>query len=106
MDPGENPEAAAKRELLEETAHVAKRWSDAGKLYANPARQTNSIHLFVAELIEFSGSKHWTNPKTSPGSFDTHERILESIELGEFSQALHVASLFRAQHFLRTCSDA
>ncbi len=106
VDPGENPEAAAKRELLEETGHVAKRWSYAGKLYANPARQTNSIHLFVAELIEFFGEQTLDESEDITWEFCTHERILESIELGEFSQALHVASLFRAQHFLRTCSDA
>lgn len=42
VDADEAPESAAKRELLEETGHVAERWSYVGKLFANPARQSNS----------------------------------------------------------------
>ena len=49
VEPHEDHRSAAARELVEETGHTAERWSYVGKLFANPARQTNSIHLYIAE---------------------------------------------------------
>jgi hypothetical protein len=40
----------AKRGLQEETSFIAKTWTKIGSVYANPARQTNSIHILEAEL--------------------------------------------------------
>lgn len=57
VDADEAPESAAKRELLEETGHVAERWSYVGKLFANPARQSNSVHIFLAENVRLEGER-------------------------------------------------
>jgi len=46
--PGETPRAAMQRELLEETGFASEHWFDIGSFYANPARQTNRVHSFVA----------------------------------------------------------
>ena len=48
VDPGEEPEAAAARELEEETGYVAARLEPLGWAYPNPAVQTNRIHCFLA----------------------------------------------------------
>jgi 8-oxo-dGTP pyrophosphatase MutT (NUDIX family) len=102
VDDGEDPEAAAKRELLEETGHVASRWSYVGKLLANPARQTNSLHVFVAEILEVTGEQDLDESEEMTWQFLSEGAIEEAIENGEFSQALHVASLWRAQRYLHT----
>jgi len=106
VDPGEEPECAAKRELLEETGHVAGRWSYVGRLYANPARQTNSVHIFVAEVLDHVGEQTLDDSEEIAWSFSTQAGISEAILRGEFSQALHVASLYRVQQFLRARGDA
>lgn len=48
MDEGETPLATAKRELLEETGHVADGWRYVVGLSPNPSTHTNRMHLALA----------------------------------------------------------
>jgi 8-oxo-dGTP pyrophosphatase MutT (NUDIX family) len=48
IDAGEQPLAAARRELVEETGYEAAAWRRIGILAPNPAIQTNHLHVFVA----------------------------------------------------------
>lgn len=47
-DPGENPAAAALRELREETGFVSTQWVALGSCTPNPATQNNRCHTFLA----------------------------------------------------------
>lgn len=49
IDPGEEPLEAARRELREETGHVADRWQDLGSVEPNPAFHDNRCHHFLAD---------------------------------------------------------
>jgi ADP-ribose pyrophosphatase len=49
VDPGEDHEAAARRELLEETGYTAPRWHHLGAVEPNPAIQGNRLHTWLAE---------------------------------------------------------
>ena len=49
VDPGEDPETAARRELLEETGYTAPRWRHLGTVEPNPAIQGNRLHTWLAE---------------------------------------------------------
>ncbi len=51
LEPGEELEACARRELLEETGYTAERWSYLGYLYASPGVLDEKLHLFVAEEL-------------------------------------------------------
>lgn len=48
LEPGEPLEAAASRELLEETGYTAAEWRSLGYLYASPGVLDEKLHLFVA----------------------------------------------------------
>jgi 8-oxo-dGTP pyrophosphatase MutT (NUDIX family) len=48
VDDGEEPLAAIKRELLEETGYASDEWHLLGSCDANPARQTNHLHSYLA----------------------------------------------------------
>ena len=49
MDGNESPIEAAKRELLEETGHIAESWTLLGKSFINPAYVNNSCYHFLAQ---------------------------------------------------------
>jgi ADP-ribose pyrophosphatase len=48
IDAGETPEAAARRELLEETGHAEGQWHDLGALFPVAARLANRVGTFLA----------------------------------------------------------
>lgn len=56
VDPGEAPGAAARRELMEETGHRARRLVRLGVVEPNPAIQTNRCHLFLALDVRPAGA--------------------------------------------------
>jgi ADP-ribose pyrophosphatase len=100
VDPGETHDAAARRELMEETGHTAERWTYVGKLFANPARQTNSIHIYLAERLHLSAVQALDETEEISWRFQSTASIEEAVQCGEFSQALHIASLYRVQQLL------
>lgn len=48
LDPGEDPLACARRELLEETGYTARQWAHAGDLHLAISYSTEVIHIFFA----------------------------------------------------------
>ena len=75
MDEGETPEAAAARELREETGYVAEKIRLLARVLPNPAVQNNFLYLFAAEECRSTG-------KTQLDAFeciDVLERPLDAI---------------------------
>lgn len=52
LRPGEEPEAAARRELAEETGYRARRLRPVAEVFASPGFCTERMYLFVAEGLE------------------------------------------------------
>ncbi len=69
IDDGEEPESAARRELLEETGFSSEEFKLLGKTRPNPAIQNNWIYHFVALNCE----------KTHTVKFDEHESIITKL---------------------------
>ncbi|MEM1368033.1 MAG: NUDIX hydrolase [Cyanobacteria bacterium P01_H01_bin.15] len=53
----ENSEAAARRELAEETGYQGNRFFKIAELFDNPVKNTNRIHLFRAEPVSLNGNQ-------------------------------------------------
>lgn len=66
IDAGEEPEAAARRELAEETGYESKEFVLLGKSRPNPAIQSNWMYHYLALDCE----------KTLETAFDEHESLL------------------------------
>ncbi|GHV08366.1 DNA mismatch repair protein MutT [Spirochaetia bacterium] len=57
FEPGEDAEAAAGRELLEETAYKAGKIQKIGEFSPNPAIMSNRVHFFLAEDLQDTGAQ-------------------------------------------------
>lgn len=58
IDRGEAPEAAARRELEEETGFKAGKLTKLGSVNPNPALFSNHLHVFLAEDLISTGQQH------------------------------------------------
>ena len=56
VEEGEKPEAAARRELLEETGYSGDQWEPLGSLASSPSLNDNWAYLFLARGVEESAS--------------------------------------------------
>jgi ADP-ribose pyrophosphatase len=65
VEPGEEPESAARRELVEETGHTGGEWEKLGALASSPSLKDNWAHLFLARGVE----------ETAPPNPDEHELV-------------------------------
>ncbi|HXT96087.1 MAG TPA: NUDIX hydrolase [Polyangia bacterium] len=87
-------EAAARRELAEETGYVGGHWSLLATLSANPALQDNLTYTFLAEGVTPGPA----SPEASE-EITVHLTPLDQIEAlidkGGFLQALHTAPLLK-----------
>ena len=93
VDPGEDVEAAARRELREETGFGGGDWSVLMRLSANPALQDNITTTYVAEGVR---PMEGAQPETTE-DLRVHlvplAQIASLIDQSEMIQALHVAPL-------------
>jgi 8-oxo-dGTP pyrophosphatase MutT (NUDIX family) len=93
VDPGEEPAAAAARELIEETGYRAERVRPLGSLNPNPALFANRVHTFLAEDVERvcevrNGPLEETVVELVPA-----DEVPERVRRGEIDHALVVAAL-------------
>jgi ADP-ribose pyrophosphatase len=96
VDPGETPEAAARRELEEETGFRAERWTFLGVSHPNPALQNNRLHSFLA-----LGCVRVQAPRLDTGEdirveLVSRTRLPELIRTGAISHALVLVSFHLA----------
>ncbi len=93
IDPGEEPAAAAARELIEETGYRAERVRALGSVNPNPALFGNRVHTFLAE-----GARCVADVMNGPLEETVVElvpvrELPERVRRGEIDHALVIAAL-------------
>ena len=95
VEDGEEPEAAARRELLEETGHAGDEWEPLGSLASSPSLKDNWAYLFLARNVE----------PVAPPDPDEHELVEVVMEPVGEPQGPHRGRRDR-QLQRRRCRDA
>jgi 8-oxo-dGTP pyrophosphatase MutT (NUDIX family) len=85
VDPGEEPEEAARRELMEETGHVAGTWEQLATLVNHPSKETCRVHVFLA---------HGARSHAVPVRESTEGITMDFITLEQFSAAVRAGEVY------------
>lgn len=95
VDEGENPAAAAKRELIEETGFSAKKWKKALTFYSSPGFLDERMWLYVAEDLQ-PGKAQPEEDEFISLRFVALSSAIRKILTGSIRDAKTIAGLFWA----------
>jgi 8-oxo-dGTP pyrophosphatase MutT (NUDIX family) len=96
----ENSLTAAARELEEETGYVAEQMLHLATLYDNPVKDTNKIHLFMAENAHLSSQQQLDVTEDIEVVLIPVADVLEKIKTGEICVCGTIAALFLGLNLL------
>lgn len=100
IDPGEEPLATGRRELLEETGYVAREWIYLTTIHPTVAYSTERILVYLARGLEHRGSNldegEFLEVLTLPPA-----AMLELVRSGEISDVKTVIGVFWLEKLLR-----
>ncbi|MCR8843037.1 NUDIX hydrolase [Paenibacillus sp. SC116] len=96
LDAGELPEAAAKRELEEETGNQAESLIPLTSFYTSPGFADEIIHLFVAEQL-VQGSMQTDEDEFLEVTALTLDEAFEAIRAGRISDAKTISAVYAWQ---------
>ncbi|HVE78005.1 MAG TPA: NUDIX hydrolase [Gemmatimonadaceae bacterium] len=99
LDPGEEPEACARRELLEETGCTAARLDYMYTMYTTPGFTDERIHVFVASGLERGDAKRESDEFIEMVTV-TLSRALELIRKGEITDGKTALAILYAAGFV------
>lgn len=96
----ENSLTAARRELEEETGYIAQEIRKLATLYDNPSKDTNKIHLFLAENAYPTGKQQLDITEEVEIVLVPIEAVLAKISSGEIAVCGTVTALFLCLKYL------
>lgn len=91
---------AARRELEEETGYISQEIRQLATLYDNPSKDTNKIHLFLAEKAHPTGKQHLDITEEVEVVLVPREAVLPKIYNGEIAVCGTVTALFLGLKYL------
>ena len=92
---GEQPEAAARRELMEETGYAGGTWRELMTVSANTSTMTNLTHCFLATGVERIGEQQLDATEDIRVHLFSRDEVRELLRTDRIRQALMAAPLWR-----------
>lgn len=100
----ENALTAAKRELREETGYCAGEITKLMTLYDNPVKDTNKIHLFLAQNVRQVDSQQLDETEDITVVLIPLKKVKEKILQGEICVCGSITAIFLGLNFLNVSS--
>lgn len=94
MNRGEDPAAAAQRELREETGYGGRRARVIGRVHPNPAIQNNTCHVVLVEEAEQTSAPAWDADEELEVLAAPVDEALAWARTGRITHALALNALF------------
>jgi len=91
-----DPEAAASREMLEETGYQALSFTNYLRCSPNPATHNNMVYSFLAQGLQFIGNPHLDQTEELQVLTVPLAQVLDLALNGKIVQALHIAAILAA----------
>jgi ADP-ribose pyrophosphatase len=101
VEDDEDPMEGAKRELLEETGYQATDLIPIGRLYPNPALQTNTLHCFLALDVQKVAEQNLDAGEDIEVELAPLNQLIEMAKRGDFPHAMMTAVLFQALVYMK-----
>ena len=100
VEDGEEPLEGVRRELLEETGYTASEFIQVGRLYPNPALQTNTVYFFLALNAEKVAGQSLDDGEEIEVHLVPIDDLIDMVRRGDFPHALMVAALFHVLAYM------
>ena len=95
VEEGEEPLAAAQRELLEETGYSGGEWREAMQFSCNASAMNNITHSYVAIGVEKTSEQHLDASEDIEIYTFSPDEVKAMLQRGEFMQASMLAALYK-----------
>jgi len=99
VNEGEDPEAGAKRELLEETGYEARKITFLGKVSPNPAIMSNYLYVYAAEDLVNTHEQHLDADEYVRVFEEDAEEVFKKMGDAPYSHGLMVAAFQLFQRY-------
>ena len=84
LEPGEEPLAAAQRELLEETGFTARSWTSLGHYAVDGNRGAGTAYLFLAQGARRAAERNADDLEEQEMLFLSRDEVRAALQAGEF----------------------
>ena len=101
IEPGEDPLAAARRELLEETGFAGGDWELYMVISQNPSTSNNYTYCFIARGVEETARQHLDETEDIAVKLLTEQEVKNMLVNDQIKQALMEAPLWK--YFATKC---
>lgn len=95
VEEGEDTEAAARRELEEETGYTGGEWKLMSVISGNPSVTNNLTYCYLAKGVRLTTGQHLDKTEDIAVRLLSHEQLVEMMERDEMKQALMAAPIWR-----------